>query len=323
VPTPRRPGPGGKPRRPRVAGTRKRTTSVGYGVSESDSAAVAEAPNQGQAVVEEPIHRADNGTAPLTKPVDLVTENTQLESADDSDPTGEAENSDGVPVGEGETVIARPVIDDTDDVADPDAVVEPGELPPSTAAESADVDEALPAEPVQSEAQSRPKRPIVTAVLLVLTVVCGILSFWFFTEANALRNEGPAANHALTDPAATSEVNGQISAAVQQTFSYDFANTAKTEDAAKNLLVGPAIQQYNQLYAIVKNVAPQQKLVLTTTVQASAVTMLQGDRAQLLLVVSQNDTRTDTGQNNSFTGQLSIGAVKQGNAWKIEQITQR
>lgn len=319
MPTPRRPGPGGKPRRPRVAGTRKRTTSVGYGVSESDSAAVAEAPNPGQAVAEEPIHRSDNGTAPVAQPVDLATENTP--SVDDPGLTEEAENSEGVPISEGETVIARPVIDDTDDIADPE-VVEAGQLP-ATDVESVDADEVLPAEPMQSEAQSRPKRPIVTAVLLVLTVVCGILSFWFFTEANALRNEGPAANHALTDPAATSEVNGQISAAVQQTFSYDFANTAKTENAAKNLLVGPAIQQYNQLYAIVKNVAPQQKLVLTTTVQASAVTMLQGDRAQLLLVVNQNDTRTDTGQNNSFTGQLSIGAVKQGNAWKIEQITQR
>lgn len=168
------------------------------------------------------------------------------------------------------------------------------------------------------------KRPaVLLPVLLVPAVICAALAVWFQAEVHALRDEGPGANQALVDTADTSAVNGQITDAVQKVFSYDFSNTAKTEDAAKNVLVGPAIQQYNQLFTTVKQQAPQQKLVVTTTVKSSGVTMLQGDRAQVLLFVDQNAVRTDTGQNNVGPAQISVDAVKQGGQWKIEQITQR
>lgn len=307
--TPRRPGPGDRPRRPRVAGTRKRT-----------------APSRPR------VHGTDNGTASATKPVDSTFSAGGNEN-DGPEPTALVPGYDDGAVDEREVVAARPVIDDTVvdeltadsvDHASPVADEEPEPAPEESAKEEEPEpgQEEPSAEPVRVVGPGGRKRLVVASVLLALTAVCGALAFWFFAEANALRNEGPAANHALSDPAATSEVNGNITSAVEQTFSYDFADTAKTENAAKNLLVGQAIQQYNDLYAIVKQLAPQQKLVLTTKVQASAVTLLQGDRAQVLLVVNQNETRTDTGQNTSDMAQISVGAVKQGNQWKIEQITQ-
>jgi Mce-associated membrane protein len=172
-----------------------------------------------------------------------------------------------------------------------------------------------------AKAAGRPA--VVLPLLLVPAVICAALAVWFHAEVHALRDEGPGANQALVDTADTSAVNGQITDAVQKVFSYDFANTAKTEDAAKSVLVGPAIQQYNQLFTTVKQQAPQQKLVVTTTVKSSGVMRLQGDRAQVLLFVDQNAVRTDTGQNNVGPAQISVDAVRQGGQWKIEQITQR
>jgi Mce-associated membrane protein len=323
VPTSRRPRPGDKPRRPRVAGMRKRTAPGRYDASDSET--IAEFAGSEEAVATEEVRR-DNGFAPATKSADPSVDSGPTDSVDHPDLSVDAGESDDALISEWEAVAAKPVIDGTAAVEDstPDPPQTTDELS-SPDADSDGADQEATEEAAEAEQVDRPGRTtrlIVTAVLLLFTVVGGVLSFWFFSEANALRNEGPAANRALIDPGPTSEVNGKISGAVQQVFSYDFANTAKADNAAKNLLTGQAVQQYNQLYTIVKSVAPQQKLVLTTTVQSSAVTMLQGDRAQLLLIVNQNDTRTDTGQSNSFTGQLSVGAVKQGNDWKIEQITQ-
>src|SRR5207237_678382 len=95
----------------------------------------------------------------------------------------------------------------------------------------------------------RDRRPMILAsVLVALTFVCTGLSAWFYAEADALWQ--PAQNQALLDNAATSALNGQITDTVQKVFSYDFADTAKTENAAKTLLTGQAIQQYNQLFAM-------------------------------------------------------------------------
>lgn len=176
-----------------------------------------------------------------------------------------------------------------------------------------------------SRSGSRPVRlggpAALTAVLLIAAVLFGGLAF-FFRQAMPATGEG-ADNEALVDTAATSEVNGQAKEAVSKVFSYDFANTAKTEDAAKNLLVGPASKQYEQLFSTVKEQAPQQKLLVTTSVKESGVKRLQGDRAEVLLFVNQNATRTETKENSVGQAQVSLGMVKQGDQWKINSITQR
>jgi Mce-associated membrane protein len=294
VPTYRRTGPGqGSPqgiRRPRVAGLRKRGSQ--------SSPADAPSPPEDPAV-------ADSPDSALTHDEESVPEATgepEVPSVqEDSEPEG-AEPE--------QTVVVR------DGVV---GVEEPDSVPRSEAPEpSAPV---LPEEPAV-RVRSGNRSTIVAAVLLVLAVVCGVLAFWFHSEVQALSDEGPGANEVLVDPAATSEVNGQVTDAVQKVFSYDFADTGKTERAAKDLLVGPAIQEYEQLFTTVKQQAPQQKLVVTTTVKSSGVTRLQGDRGEVLLFVDQNAVRTDIGRNNVGPAQILVGVEKQGDQWKINRITQ-
>lgn len=178
------------------------------------------------------------------------------------------------------------------------------------------------ADTTESGTATPPRRRTLITTLGVLTVVFALLAFWFQTNVHALRDQGPASNEAMVDRGTTSEVNGEVSDAIATLFSYDYADTRKTEDAAQELLVGRAVQEYDQLFATVKKQAPKQKLVVTTTVKDSGVTYLQGDRARVLLFVDQNASRN--GQKGKvIPAQISVGVEKRGGQWKINQIIQR
>ncbi|MEU6127706.1 hypothetical protein ABZ805_00925, partial [Saccharopolyspora sp. NPDC047091] len=190
---------------------------------------------------------------------------------------------------------------------------------PSGTAEPTGEDGGETAEQTAEQTAERPGGTGLIAVLLAATVVLAGLASWFGVEAYGAFH----GNRALADQATTSEVNGQITDGVEKIFSYDFADTGKTERAAKDLLVGRAIGEYEQLFTTVKQQAPIQKLVVTTTVKASSVNRLEGDRAEVLLFVDQNATRTDIGGEPSVgPAQVVISAERHGDQWKIANISQ-
>ncbi|ASU80191.1 hypothetical protein CDG81_20105 [Actinopolyspora erythraea] len=168
----------------------------------------------------------------------------------------------------------------------------------------------------------RRRGKVLTAVLLVLTVGFTGLACWFQYSAHTLRHGGPAANRALVDEAATSEVKGQVSKKVEKIFSFDYSDMDKTDEAADGILVGEAVGQYDKMFKTVREQAPQQKMVLTTTTAESGVTMLRDGRAEVLLFVNQNATRTGDGEGGVYPAQLSVVAVKRGEEWKISSMTQ-
>jgi Mce-associated membrane protein len=157
-------------------------------------------------------------------------------------------------------------------------------------------------------------------ILGLATVLLGGLAVWFADEADAVRGRAGAANVALTDPARTSEVTGQVTDAVNALFSYDYADTAKTQQAEATLLSGRAVGQYDGMLAQVRQQAPAQKLVLTTTVTDSAVEMLEGDRARLLVFADQRNTRTGGKDATYAAAMLAVDAARQHGAWKITNI---
>lgn len=166
-----------------------------------------------------------------------------------------------------------------------------------------------------------PKRAMrLPIVLAVVAVLIGGLAAYFAAQWVSVRSSSAAANTALTDAATTSEINGQISAAVNQTFSFDYTNLNKTKQAVQQVLTGTALCQYNQLFKQVQQQAPGQKLVLTTTVQDKGVELLQGGTARVLLLVQQHDTRATTNQTSDSQSMIAVNAVKQGGTWKISAI---
>ena len=154
----------------------------------------------------------------------------------------------------------------------------------------------------------------------VLTVLLGGLAVWFAEEASAVRDRAGAANVALTDPARTSEVTGQVTDAVNALFSYDYSDAGRTQQAENSLLTGKAVGQYDTMITQVRTQAPAQKLVLTTTVTDSAVEMLEGDRARLLVFADQSNTRTSGKQTTYAAAMLAVDAVRRDGRWKISNL---
>jgi Mce-associated membrane protein len=178
--------------------------------------------------------------------------------------------------------------------------------------------------PVESEdaaaTTSGPRRPVAALILGAVTVLLGGFGIWATVHASSLRAQSAQQNTALVDSAATSAVRQQIDSAVQTIFSYSYANTGATRRAAQRLLTGPAIQQYNSLFALVQREAPAEKLVVITTVTNSGVELLTGNQARVLIFVNQQDTRVGTSQTTYGGAMLAVTAVREAGQWKIENI---
>ncbi|SFP45008.1 Mce-associated membrane protein [Actinomadura madurae] len=153
-----------------------------------------------------------------------------------------------------------------------------------------------------------------------LAIAFGVTAAWLHGQAGERTGAASAKNEALSDNGRTSEVKGQITTAVNTAFSYNYADVAKTEKAAQDVLTGKAVQQYNQLFALVHRQAPQQKQVLTTTVTDSAVTSLTRDRARLLIFADQRNTRTDKDKTSYSAAVFAVDAVQMNGQWKIDNI---
>jgi Mce-associated membrane protein len=170
------------------------------------------------------------------------------------------------------------------------------------------------------------REPLLLPVCLgVVAVALGGLAVWFGLKSGgtptAATGFGPGTgNAAVVDQAATAQVNQQIDKAVDTIFSYDYADTAHTADAAKDLLTGPASAQYATLFKVVQQQAPKEKLVLTTTVTNSGVEMLNGDTARLLIFANQKDTGAAKASTTEAGAMFAVTAVKQGGQWKIDSI---
>jgi Mce-associated membrane protein len=173
------------------------------------------------------------------------------------------------------------------------------------------------AEPGTAEPR-RQRTLVLPIVLAAVAVLIGGLASWFGVQWSHARST--VANTALVDTAGTAEVSGEVVTAVNTILSYNYTNMQKTENAVGRLLTGKALCQYNLLYKVVKQQAPSQKLVLTTTVQAKGVEMLQGDTARVLLLVQQTDTRASTNQTSTSQSMIAVNTVKQGGTWKISNI---
>ncbi|MFI9380503.1 hypothetical protein [Kutzneria sp. NPDC052558] len=156
--------------------------------------------------------------------------------------------------------------------------------------------------------------------LVAAAIALVALGSWFRIEATGLWDDPATANRALVDPAATSKVIGDVNSALGKVFSYRYDNTAVTEQAAAQALAGNARNQYNDLFAQVTRQAPAQKLMLTTTVVDSGVTLLQGEHAQLLVFLDQQATRGDTNRSSVAAAELTVTAQRQGDHWVITDL---
>ncbi|WP_103532885.1 hypothetical protein [Streptomyces sp. SM11] len=205
--------------------------------------------------------------------------------------------------------------------------VEPQAVASTGTARHTDADAAAGADTAPDAPTDGPRdkasrlRVTLPVVLCALTVLLGAFAAWAFASADGLRDEPARQNTALTDIGRTSEVKGRISEAVGAVFSYDYASPARSDRAASTYLTGRAVQQHKDMLADVREQAPKQKLVLTTTVTESGVEFLDGDRARLLVFADQSNTRTGKDEETTYAAAMfAVDAVRRGDTWLIAAI---
>ncbi|AHH96796.1 hypothetical protein GCM10010174_41470 [Kutzneria viridogrisea] len=154
--------------------------------------------------------------------------------------------------------------------------------------------------------------------LVAVVVLAVSAAVWFAVSAGQVRKID---NTALVDTATTAAVVAKVGEAVQSAFSYDYNDTARTEQAARNVLIDSAVRQYEQLFGKVREQATAQKLVLVTAVRSVGVSELSGDRATALVFLDQQAVRGDNNQHTSVSAQLSVVARNVDGTWKIAELT--
>ncbi|MQY04053.1 hypothetical protein [Actinomadura macrotermitis] len=160
----------------------------------------------------------------------------------------------------------------------------------------------------------------MVAGLGAATVLLGGFAFYAQRQEADLRGGATVRNVALTDNARTSEVKGAVTEAVNAAFSYSYTDPAKSQNAAKAAFTGKAVQQYDALFAKVRQEGPAQKLVLTTAVTESAVQSLRGDRARLLVFADQRNTSASDGKSASSAAMLAVDAQRRAGHWRITAL---
>ncbi|SEP42260.1 hypothetical protein [Amycolatopsis saalfeldensis] len=310
-------------RRPKVAGLRKPPNADPAPEPVEPAPSVSPAPSK-------PRPRPVPRPGPLTSSVPSAAETTQEirlpGGISRAKPVTEAESVEAEAPAEVDALTGEEVKEDSSDAADADAPARPRrKRRDEGTSKPVDLDEAEAEAPGYAYARvpaPHPDRRIgqtLTIGLVIVGLVLAGLAVFFKLQYDTA--EGATSNTALLDVAKTAQVKDQVSQATESLFSYDFNNIKKTEDAANNLLANNDVKaKYNSLMGEVKRLAPQQKMVVTCKVTRSAVIMLDGDRARVMVFVDQTSTRADTKQTTAGSAQLHVDAQLQGNTWKITDL---
>lgn len=171
--------------------------------------------------------------------------------------------------------------------------------------------------------RERPNQARSLVLPLALTVVLALVGAALMVRTAQLRDDPVVANRALVDNGATTRVIGDVSNALTKVFSYSHADTAATQQAARDVLAGTAYRQYEALFAQVVQQAPAQELTVTTRVVRAGVIRLSGDTAQLLVFLDQVVTRRGEPSGTVAAAQLSITAQRRDGHWRITDIQAR
>ncbi|MDX3189442.1 hypothetical protein PV458_13645 [Streptomyces sp. MN03-5084-2B] len=240
--------------------------------------------------------------------------------------TGSATAEPATEAGHAPTAESAPTAE-ADQATDTAAAGEPATEADRAAAEGEAADsEAAETGPAEAEVTPAKPRPVwrrLPVLLLAAAVVLTGAGVWFTLEARSAAADPAAANAALTDVGATADVTSAVTLAVNRIFSYSYDRTDVTEKAAAAVLRGSAKDSYDKLFAEVRKKAPQQKLVLTSRVSASAVQELKNGHARLLVFLDQSAVRADNNATDSAAAQLSVTAEHTTGGWVITELEAR
>jgi len=169
----------------------------------------------------------------------------------------------------------------------------------------------------------RPRTVLGPIVMVLVAAVLTAAGFVFKGQADQVLDTGSAANTALTDTGATTDVITQVTRDMEAVSSYKYTDLAGAQKAGQAVSTGDFLTDYNKLFEQVKAQAPAQKAVVTGQVAKIGVSQLQGDNAELVVFLTQTTTRADTNKSSSVGLVYTVDATRSGGKWLIRKLTPR
>ena len=169
----------------------------------------------------------------------------------------------------------------------------------------------------------RPRNMLGPIVMVLIAAVLTAAGFLFRGQAGLVLDGGSAANKALSDTGATTDVITQVTRDMETVSSYKYTDLSAAQKAGQAVSTGKFLGDYNKLFEQVMSQAPAQKAVVSGQVAKLGVRVLQGDDAILLAFLTQTTTRADTNQSNSVGLVYTVTAHRQNGKWLISDLTPR
>lgn len=209
-----------------------------------------------------------------------------------------------------------------------DASDTPGTTDASDPADAGDADDAGAADadgtPRRRSLLSAPTTRRGTGLLLAVTVLLVAAAAFFGAEWYRTTFTGSAANTALSDVGTTTQVSEQVGEAITKVYSFDYARLQQAEDDARAVITPGFQPEFDKIFGSVKDLAPQQKAVVTATIPKLAVASIDGDRATVYAFVNQVIRRQADGgapQEGAAAARLRVDAQFVDGRWKISAMT--
>lgn len=255
------------------------------------------------------------------------------QQADETRPAVDEVSAPSIDESEAEAVVEAPqdeaVAEDVvEDAAEPSlAVAKPkakardtGELMPTAEADVLE-ERAEPAPPsaAATGGKGRALAGILLAVGVVLALVAGLFG-WLYFDARGVVGNQALADKSIPQAARTAQASQAIRDAVQNVLSYRYDELDKHEIEAKDVITAGYAKEFDSLYCAVKEFAPGQKLVASTTVQNVAV-MEMDDETATALVFFTHEWSRGNGQTGRGGGALRVTVTEDGPVWKISEMT--
>jgi Mce-associated membrane protein len=160
-------------------------------------------------------------------------------------------------------------------------------------------------------------------VLLVVAVVATGAGFFSWSKAQQADRAQPTGNIAFLNKPATAEVKDQVSKAIEAIYSYDSAQLDQSESRALSFITGSYTDEFKANFATVRQLGPQEKASLVSTVVGAGVESLTESRATLLVMVNQVGHRGDNPQPLRAAVRLNVTAQKVDGQWKVSGVNQK
>jgi Mce-associated membrane protein len=194
-------------------------------------------------------------------------------------------------------------------------------LPPAegVAAEPGPVTEPLETVPGPSSTEATEPRPSSTdggglptwllAGLGVLAAVLVVAAVWMWTAT-----DGGGDDTAARDAQVAAE------RAVVPVLSYDFETLAEDQAAAQALMTGNYREEYDKLFTVLEENAPQTRTRVTASVVASGIVRAADDRVQVLVFVDRPTTNKLSAEPVVYKDQVTLSMQLVDGEWLVDDL---